>query len=203
MAESTPHDHTTVRDPSEQAIQGFLSVSEIIDTPRLARLYTTILQNGPITGPDLEDTLGLPSSTLYTDLNRLVEIGTVEVHEETRPKTYAADPIHLTIEHENESFHVTPTLLAAIGTTETNAEFATFYERHGLATFAAAIEKTRSYMAGKLTRRMVAADLGIAAVEGIAMTMELEEFIPEIAPFDPYTDVPDFEPPFEADTNGL
>jgi hypothetical protein len=183
--------------PSESTVKGFLSVSAVIRKPRLAQLYTAVLRNGPITGSELGETIEIPTSTLYTDLNRLVEIDAVKISNDMRPKEYTADPIRLTVQHDGDTFHVTPTLIAAIGAVETNDEIDAFYERHGLATLAAALGKTRDHLTGRVTRRMVASDLDVAAVEGIAVTMELEELIRDMAPHDPHLDVPTFEPSFD------
>jgi predicted transcriptional regulator len=188
--------------PSESTVKGFLSVSAVIRKPRLAQLYTAVLRNEPITGSELGEMVGIPSSTLYTDLNQLVEMGAVEISDDTRPKEYTADTIRLTVQHDGDTFHVTPTVVAAIGATETNDELEAFYERHGLATFAAALGKTRDYLAGRVTRRMIASDLDVTAAEGIAATIELEELIHDMVPYDPYIEIPAFDPPFDTGDNG-
>lgn len=203
MTESTTtEDPPLLGPPSESAVEGFLSVSAVISKPRLARLYTAILREKPITEPALEERLEIPSSTLYTDLQRLVEIGAIEIGDDTRPTDYTAEPMQLTVQRDGETFQVTPTVIAAVGAIETNDELAAFYERHGLAALTAALGKTLDYLAGQMTRRMVASDLGVAAVEGVTVTMELEDLIHDMAPHDPHIEVPAFEPPFETDDNG-
>lgn len=199
---TTAENITHIATSTESAVEGFLSVSIVLRKPRLAQLYTAVLREGPITGPELEEILEIPSSTLYTDLQGLGETGAVKIADDTRPKTYTAEPIQLTVQHDDDTFHVTPTVIAAIGKVETNDELAAFYERHGLATLTAALGKTLDHLAGQLTRRMIASDLGVAAVEGVTVTMELEELIQDMAPHDPHIELPAFEPPFETVDNG-
>lgn len=203
MTDSTTTAETSLPDaPSESTVKGFLSVSAVTRKPRLAQLYTAVLRNGPIPGSELGEIVGIPTSTLYTDLNQLVEIGAIEISDDTRPKEYTADPIRLAVQHDGDTFHVTPTVVAAIGAIETNDELEAFYDRHGLATFTAALGKTRDYLAGRVTRRMIASDLDVTAAEGIAVTMELEELIHDMVPYDPYIEIPAFDPPFDTGDNG-
>ena len=59
----------------ERAVNGLLSVAQLLEEPRLARLYTFVLREDEVTIDDIVADLELPRTTAYSDVGTLVEHG--------------------------------------------------------------------------------------------------------------------------------
>lgn len=62
----------------ERAINGFMSVAQLLEEPRLARLYTYLLRTGEATIDDIVAELEIPRTTVYSDTGTLVDLGVLE-----------------------------------------------------------------------------------------------------------------------------
>lgn len=96
-----------------ESIDAMLSVATLLETPRLAGIYTYVFQHGPATADELRDHLEMAQTTVYQDLNRLKDRGLL-LAGETSPREHIAPPVSLTVETEGDSYTVTPALIAVI-----------------------------------------------------------------------------------------
>jgi hypothetical protein len=78
-----------------------------------------------------------------------------------------------------------PVLIAVYGATCVDEDLELFVDRHGKAALAQAVTATLEYLAGETTRRGVADDLGVPAVEAIAATQVIEQIIAVVKDHDP------------------
>ena len=104
----------TAGDP-ERAVNGLLSVAQLLEEPRLARLYTFVLREGEATIDDVVDGLEMPRTTAYSDAGTLVELGVLTRDEEQKTHTYSAIPITLNMNLDGDEYTITPTLIEAFG----------------------------------------------------------------------------------------
>jgi hypothetical protein len=74
------------------------------------------------------------------------------------------------------------------GATSVNDELELFVDRHGKAALAPAVSATIEYLAGNTTRRGVADDLDVPAVEAITVTQVIERIIAVVKDHDPTLD---------------
>lgn len=78
-----------------------------------------------------------------------------------------------------------PGIIAVFGATSVDDDLELFVERHGKTALAPTIAETVKFLEGKRTRRGVADELGVPAVEGIAVTQEIERIIVLLKDHDP------------------
>lgn len=72
------------------------------------------------------------------------------------PIEVSVEPVHLQVQTEHGAYEVSPVLIDAVGRTHRreNEDIATFVERNGLATLAAAIDYAVANYSGEITQRM-------------------------------------------------
>lgn len=58
---------STATDGPEPAVDAHLSIAQLLEEPRLARLYTFVLREGEGTVDDITASLDLPRTTAYSD----------------------------------------------------------------------------------------------------------------------------------------
>jgi hypothetical protein len=82
-------------------------------------------------------------------------------------------------------------LIDAVGRTyqRENEDIATFVERNGFATLAAAIDYATANYSGEITQRMAARELDIHLVEGITIITALRTVLADAVEHDPYFDI--------------
>lgn len=182
MAATPPHKLKPLTDGEipdgiEKASQSFVSAAELLTNYELARVYTDILLNQPTTNSATANRLDLAESTTSKRVSRLEEIGIVEDAAEGREKQNVADPILFQVRLDGSETLVTPTVIAAFGAQEGDEEIKTFLERHGRAKLVDAVQYTLAYLDGDLTRRSIGEEMGIPAVEAIAITQAIEPII--------------------------
>jgi ribosomal protein S11 len=88
---------------------------------------------------------------------------------------------------------LSPVIIAVYGATSTNDDLNLFIDHHGKAALAPAVTATIDYLKGKTTRRGVAANLGVPAVEAIAVTQAIERIIVMVKDSDPMLDDVSFD----------
>lgn len=74
-----------------------------------------------------------------------------------------------------------------------NDDLELFIQRHGKAALAPAVTATIEYLTGGTTRRGIVEDLGVPAVEAIAITQVIERIIAVVNDHDPTLDELTFE----------
>lgn len=175
----------------EETVNDFLSVAELVTEPDLARLYTYILQHGPIDVDTIRSDLDIPHSTTYKYIGRLEEMDVLTRHDEKRPTTVTVDAIHVQLETEHGPVAVTPVLVDAIGRQVDNEDIRVFVERQGVPKLAAALHYTHRVNAGELTQRTAANKLDVHPVEGMTVITALQDVIEDAVDYDPFLEYAD------------
>ena len=172
----------------------FFAVQELLGTPELARFYTDLLVNSPTTVTAARDRQGFSKSTAYKYANTLAELGVateLDTHE-GGSALWRADPVSGDWTDET-TINLGPVIIAVYGATSANDDLELFIDRHGKAALTPAVTATIDVLQGETTRRGVADDLGVPAVEAIAVTQAIERIIAVVKDFDPMLDDVSFE----------
>lgn len=176
---------TAAGDP-ERAMNGLLSVARLLEEPRLARLYTFVLREGSVTIDDIAEGIDIPRTTAYSDTGTLVELGVLDRDDSQKTHRFTASPVHLTADLDGNEYTVTPTLIAAVGRSETDQDLDLLVDRYGLGKLAAALTYAVPYADGEMSERVVARELDVQVAFGIAVLQALREVLAEMQPHDPY-----------------
>jgi hypothetical protein len=170
----------------ERAVNGLLSVAQLLEEPRLARLYTFVLRDGAVTIDDIVAELELPRTTAYSDASTLVELGVLTRDEEQKTHTYSAVPITLTANLDGDEYTITPTLVEAFGRSPRDQDLNLLIERHGLGKLAAALTYAIPYAEGELSERVAARELDVQQALAIAVLQALRDVVLDMKTVDPY-----------------
>ncbi|WP_049971092.1 DUF7437 domain-containing protein [Haladaptatus cibarius] len=182
---STDDQTPTAANP-EETFNNLLTYAELLNTPRLARLYIYILQNGPVEIETIKQDLGMAHSTTYKYVGQLEEMDVLSRNEDATPTTVTVVPIRLQLDTEHGDILATPTLIDAIGRQLASEDIRVFVERQGIAKLAAALHYTLRVMDGELTQRTAAKKLGVHPVEGMTVFTALQDVVEDAASYDPY-----------------
>ena len=172
----------------ERAVNGLLSVAQLLEEPRLARIYTFILREGEITVDDVADALEIPRTTAYSDTGTLVDLGVLTRDEEQKTHTYSAVPIMLTVNLDGDEYTVTPTLIEAFGRSSQDQDLDLLIQRHGLGKLAAALTYAIPYAEGKMSERLAARELDLQPAFAIAILHALRDIVLDMQTVDPYVE---------------
>ena len=183
MSDAPP---TTHQPDAGHTARRFFVFQKLLRTPELARFYTDLLINSPTTVTAARDRQGFSKSTAYKYANTLAESGVAaELDEyEDGSALWRADPVRGNWTDET-TLKLGPVIIAVYGATSVDDDLELFVDRHGKAALAPAVTATVEYLAGNTTRRGVADDLGIPAVEAIAVTQAIERIIAVVKDHDP------------------
>ncbi|WP_248516284.1 DUF7437 domain-containing protein [Salinarchaeum laminariae] len=164
----------------------FFVVQELLGTPDLARFYTDLLINSPTTVTAARERQGFSKSTGYKYANTLAELGIAEKLDEydDGASLWRADPVSGDWTDET-TLELGPGIIAVYGATSVDEDLELFVDRHGKAALAPAVMATLAYLQDETTRRGVADELGIPAVEAIAVTQAIERIIAVVKDHDP------------------
>jgi hypothetical protein len=164
----------------------FFVIQELLGTPDLARFYTDLLINSPTTVTAARDRQGFSKSTAYKYANTLAELGVAEELDEYENGSalWRADPVSGEWADET-TLELGPAIIAVYGATGVDDDLELFVDRHGKAALAPALMATLAYLQGETTRRGTAAELGVPAVEAIAVTQAIERIITVVNGHDP------------------
>ena len=186
MSDAPP---TTHPPDSGHTAHRFFVFQELLSTPELARFYTDLLINSPTTVTAVRGRQEFSKSTAYKYANTLAELGVAtELDEyEDGSALWRADPVSGNWSDET-TLELGPVIVAVYGATSVDDDLELFVDRHGKAALAPAITATIDYLEGKTTRRGVADDLGVPAVEAIAVTQAIERIIAVVRDHDPTLD---------------
>lgn len=165
-------------DPAD-VFENLVTYVELLQTPKLARLYSFTLRHGPVTIARIKDELEMPHSTTYKYVQTLEDRGVLERDEEASPTRVDVESIHLHINTNDETEVATPLLVDAVGRQTHNEEIAMFVDRHGIPALAAALTYTLHIMEGDVTQGRAANELGVHPVEGSTVFVELKDVIEE------------------------
>ena len=170
----------------ERAVNGLLSVAQLLEEPRLARLYTFILREDEVTVDDVVDALEIPRTTAYSDTGTLVDLGVLTRDEEQKTHTYSAVPITLTANLGGAEYTVTPTLIEALGRSSQDQDLDLLIQRHGLGKLAAALTYAIPYAEGEMSERLAARELDLQPAFAIAILHALRDVVLDMQTVDPY-----------------
>lgn len=176
------------------AAHRFFVIQELLGKPEFARFYTDLLINSPTTVTAVRDRQGFSKSTAYKYANTLAELGVAEELDayEEGSSIWRADPVSGTWTDET-NLELGPVIIAVYGATIVDDDLGLFIDRHGKAALAPAVTATVTYLKGETTRRGVADDLGVPAVEAIAVTQVIERIIAVMRDHDPTLDDVQFD----------
>lgn len=164
----------------------FFVVQELLGTPDLARFYTDLLVHSPTTVTAARERQGFSKSTAYKYANTLAELGVAEELDEYEDGSalWRADPVSGDWTDET-TLELGPAVIAVYGATGVDDDLELFVDRHGKAALAPAVMATLAYLQGETTRRGVADELGVPAVEAIAVTQAVERIVAVVKAHDP------------------
>jgi hypothetical protein len=179
---------STAKGDPERAVDGFIAVADLLDEPRLARLYTHVLQGGDVTIDGIVADLDIPRTTAYSDAASLVDLGILTRDETQKTHTYTALPVVLTTILDEDEYTITPTLIDAIGRIPRDQDLSFLVEKHGIGKLAAALTYAIPYTEGKMSERVAARELDLQPAFGIAVLHALREVVLDMQDHDPYFD---------------
>lgn len=172
----------------ERAVNGLLSVAQLLEEPRLARLYTAVLQEDAVTIDEITDRLEMPRTTAYSDAGTLVELGVLTRDDEQKTHTYSAVPITLTANLDGDKYTITPTLIEAFGRSARDQDLDLLIEKHGLGKLAAALTYAIPYAEGEMSERVAARELDLQHAFATAVLQALRDVILNMETVDPHFD---------------
>jgi DNA-binding transcriptional ArsR family regulator len=167
-------------------VNGLLSVARLLEEPRLARLYTYVLQNDEVTIDEIASALELPRTTVYSDTGTLVEFGVLTRDDDQKTHTYSAVPITLTATLDADQYTGTPTLIDAFGRSPHDQDLDLLIERYGLGKLAAALTYAIPYTNGNMSERVAARELDLQYAFAIAVLHALRDVVRDMESEDPY-----------------
>jgi DNA-binding transcriptional ArsR family regulator len=178
-------------------VRDFLSVADLLEESQLAQLYAYLVHEHEATAQDVIDDLELSQGTAYSNVNRLVDAGIVEVTHDEQPRRYAAREIDMTVTTaaSDREYTITPALIDAVGRAETNDDIDTYVDRHGVADLATALTYTVARERGEVTHRLMAEDLDISPLAAEMILQALRPVVHE------YYDIEEFGASFDVDNS--
>ena len=163
-------------------VDAMLVVSDVLNNRRLAQLYTRVLCRGNAAVDEIATGLDSSSTTVYEGVNKLAEAGLLDRVTERQPHRYRAPPVSVTVQAADESYEITPTLIAAVAHSTENQNIDVYLDRQGVSGLATATEYAREYMKGKTTSRIMARELDISVLEAETILQELRDIILSVEP---------------------
>lgn len=160
----------TDRSPFQQ----LQTVGDLLETPALARLYVYVLENGPVTVPDMIDDQDVPQGTAYDYVEKLETAGFIEKTRDQRPYEFDAEPISLTLSADGESQTITPALIAAVARREEDGDIDVYINKYGIDGLAVALEYAFEYIEGTVNHRITARELDLSPLEAEIILQALE-----------------------------
>lgn len=164
---------------SGDIVGAFLSVADLLEEPRLARIYATLSRTDELTVRELMDALDLPQGTAYADVNRLEEAGLIEATTAEQPHRYAAVDVELTLTSADTEYTITPALIDAVGRRTADDDIDAYIERHGIGGLATALSYAIDRERGETTHRLMARDLDRSPIEVEAILQALRPVVRE------------------------
>jgi len=164
----------------------FFIIQELLATPDLARFYTDLLLNAPTTITAARERQAFSKSTAYKYANTLAELGVASELDEYQNGSALWRVDSVSGDWTDEiTLELGPALIAVYGATGVDDDLELYVDRHGKAALAPAVIATITYLQGETTRRGVADELAVPAVEAIAVTQAIERILAAVKGFAP------------------
>jgi hypothetical protein len=160
-----------------------LAVSDVIRNRRYAELYARVLELGTPTVEEIAAGVDSSTTTVYEDIDHLLDVGLLARVTETQPHRYEARGVEMTVE-TGERARVSPAFLVALARADTNENIRLYLDRHGVAGLAAALEHARDYARGQTNARLVARELDVPVLEAETILQELREVVLDVEDID-------------------
>lgn len=178
---------TSIQPPgARDTAHRFFIMRELLGTPDLARYYADLLINSPTTVTAARERQGVAKSTAYKYANTLTDWGIAEEVDEddNGSSLWRAEPVSGAWTGER-TLELGPAIIAVYGATGVDDDLKLFIDRHGKPALAPAVLATLAHLQENTTRRGIANELGITAVEAIAVTQVIEQIIAVVKDHDP------------------
>lgn len=159
---------------TQPPIQQLQTIADLLETPALARIYAYILQEGPVTVPDIVANLDFPQGTAYDYVQKLETAEFVVKTQTQRPYNYDADPVSLTLTADGETRTITSALIAAVARRSENDDIDIYIDRHGIDGLAVALNYAQEYVEGTVNHRIAARELDLSPLEAEIILQALE-----------------------------
>ncbi|EMA43472.1 transcriptional regulator, TrmB [Halococcus morrhuae DSM 1307] len=179
---------STAKTDPERAVDEFIAVADLLDEPRLARLYTHVLRGDDLTIDDIVAETDIPRTTAYSDAASLVDLGVLTRDDTQKTHTYTAHPVVLTMVLDEGEYTISPTFIDAIGRLPRDQDLSLLVEKHGVGKLAAALTYAIPYTDGEMTERIAARELNLQPAFGIAVLHALQAVVLDMEAYDPYFD---------------
>ena len=166
---------------TQPPIQQLQTIANLLDTPALARIYAYILQEGPVSVPDIVADLDFPQGTAYDYMQKLEAAEFVVKTQTQRPYNYDADPISLTLTTGGETRTITSALIASVARRAENDDINMYIDRHGIDGLAIALDYAQEYVEGAVNHRIAARELDLSPLEAEIILQALEPIAREYA----------------------
>lgn len=170
----------------ERAVNGLLSVAQLLEEPRLARLYTFVLQEGEVMIDDITSELEMLRTTAYSDTRTLVDLGVLTRDDDQKTHTYSANLITLTVTLDGDEYTVAPTLIDAFGRSPHDQDLDLLIEKYGHGKLAAALTYAIPYTNGNMSEHVAARELDLQYAFGVAVLQALRDVVHDMESVDPY-----------------
>jgi len=159
-----------------------LAISDVMTNQRYAQIYARAHTLDTPTVEELSEGLDSSVTTVYEDVNHLVESGILERVTDTQPHRYRACQIDLNVQTDDDSYRITPALFVALAQREKNENLRLFLDRHGVGGLATALEYARDYVQGRMNSRIMAREQALPVLEAETILQELRDVLLDVDP---------------------
>jgi DNA-binding Lrp family transcriptional regulator len=159
-----------------------LAISAVVTNERYAQIYARTFALDTPTVEELSAGLDSSTTTVYEDVNHLVERGILERVTETQPHRYQVRQLELSVRTDEGSYQITPALFVALARGETNENIQLFLDRHGVSGLVTALEYARDYVQGRANARLMAREQELPVLEAETILQELRDVLLHVDP---------------------
>ncbi|WP_435349239.1 DUF7437 domain-containing protein [Haloarchaeobius sp. HRN-SO-5] len=163
-------------------LDAMLAISDVVTNQRYVRIYARVLTLDTPTVEELSEGLDSSTTTVYEDVNHLVESGILARVTDTQPHRYQAQQIDLRVEAGDDTYRITPALFVALARSETNETLQLYLDRHGTSGLATALEYARDYVQVRMNARLMAREQELPVLEAETVLQELRDVLIEVDP---------------------
>jgi DNA-binding Lrp family transcriptional regulator len=163
-------------------LDAMLAISDVVTNQRYAQIYARVLTLDTPTVEELSEGLDSSTTTVYEDVNHLIESGILERVTDNQPHRYQARQIDLTIQTDDDSYQITPALFVALARRETNENIQLFLDRHGVGGLATVLEYARDYVQGRMNARITAREQDLPVLEAETILQEMRDVLLDVDP---------------------